>query len=657
MSSSQQPAQQAGLRPGDHLELTLESWGRLGEAMAWHDGAPVFVFGGIPGERVKVEVARIHRKYASAMVIDVLDPAPNRIPPPCQYFGACTGCQWQHLGYDAQLAAKREKVIDALVRVGGRFADEAEALVADTLPSPNRYGYRNHARFTVNRSGSLGFVNRETRRFVRIDHCMLMRPSVNAVLEELQDRCQETTQLSIRAGASTSMTGDEYLVQPQLFNPEVTVATGQKRYVETVPLPTEKESRFFVSSPSFFQVNVEQAAQAAEVVRDGLALGPDDVLLDAYTGVGTFAVLLAPYVAKVIAVEESSAAVADARENAAGIPGVEFVLGRAENVLGDLSILSLPKGRPDAVVLDPPRSGCQPQALTSLIALAPPRVAYVSCDAETLARDLKVLCGGGYALDQVVPIDMFPQTHHVECVALLHWGGRTGADRLILASASPRRRELIGEMGLEFDITPADVPEDPLPGESPQEMVERLSRDKALKVAASVQAGFVIGADSTVVHLGESLGKPVDDDEARAMLRRLRGTTHHVCTGLTVVDAATGRQLTDSMTSQITLRDFSDDEIEASITTGTPRDKAGAYAVQDTELRPASGWEGCYHNIVGLPTCRLLQMLDELGWTPPADWRLPESAACGPGCPNLSTVPSPSFDKLRTGGSRWGRSQ
>ena len=131
----------------------------------------------------------------------------------------------------------------------------------------------------------------------------------------------------------------------------------------------------------------------------------------------------------------------------------------------------------------------------------------------------------------------------------------------------------------------------------------------------------------------------MDNDEARAMLRRLRGTTHHVCTGITVVDAATGRRLTDSMTSQITLRDFSDDEIEDSIASGTPRDKAGAYAVQDTGLHPASGWDGCYHNIVGLPTCRLLLMLDELGWKPPEGWFLPETAACGPGCPNHSRVP------------------
>ena len=427
------------LRPGGRLELALESWGRLGEAMAIHEETPVFVFGGIPGERVTAEVVRVHRKYVSARVIEVLEPSPSRIEPPCRYFGECTGCQWQHLDYGAQLAAKRDKVIDALARVGG-----LEGVVVDeALPSASRYGYRNHARFTISRQGELGFVNRETRRFVRIDHCMLMRPGVNRILEHLQDRCQETTQLSIRAGADSAESSDEYLVQPPLLNPAVTVATGQKRYVETVG-----ESRFYVSSPSFFQVNVEQAAQAAEVVREGLQLGPDDVLLDAYTGVGTFAVLLAPHVGRVIAVEESSAAVADARENAAAIPNVEFVLGRTENVLGELSV------RPDAVVLDPPRSGCQPQALASLVHLASPRVAYVSCDAETLARDLKILCAGGYALGRVAPIDMFPQTHHVECVALLHWVGKDEGSTLVLASASPRRRDLMAALRLDFSSFP-----------------------------------------------------------------------------------------------------------------------------------------------------------------------------------------------------------
>ena len=290
-------------------------------------------------------------------------------------------------------------------------------------------------------------------------------------------------------------------------------------------------------------------------------------------------------------------------------------------------------------MLDPPRAGCQPQALASLLELAPPRLAYVSCDVETLARDLKALTAGGYWLDRVVPIDMFPQTHHVECVALLRWAAPEAPDRLVLASASPRRRELLEAAGLPFEAQPADVPEEPLPGESPQEMVERLSCDKAMKMAAAMDSGFVIGGDSTVVHLGESLGKPVDDDEARSMLRRLRGTTHHVSTGLTVVNAATGQARTVSMTSEITLREFTDGEIEASIASGTPRDKAGAYAVQDPELRPASSWRGCYHNIIGLPTCLALQLLDELGYRWPDGWRLPESARCRPGCPAESRIP------------------
>ncbi len=622
------------VRAGERIDVTLESWGRLGEAMGRHDGELVFVLGGIPGERVSAEVVRVHRKYVSAIVAEVLERSPDRVEPPCPYFGECTGCQWQHLDYSAQLAAKREKVVDALSRVGGLFLDEPEAPVAETLPSPNRYGYRNHARMTVSKQGELGFVNRESRKFVRIDSCMLMRPAVNEVLEELQDRCGETTQLSIRAGGETTETKDSYLVQPRLFNPDIKVTTGQKRYMETIG-----ENRFFVSSPSFFQVNVEQAARAAEVVREGLALSDQDVLLDAYAGVGTFAVLLSPFVKRVLAVEESSAAVADARENAAPCPNVEFLLGRTENVLSDLPL------RPDVVVLDPPRSGCQPQALTSLLELAPSRVAYVSCDAETLARDLKALTTGGYAVEQVAPIDMFPQTHHVECVALLRWTSPVATDRLVLASASPRRRELLEALGLPFEVQPADVPEDPLPEETPQEMVERLSRDKALKVAATLDAGFVIGGDSTVVHLGESLGKPVDDDEARAMLRRLRGTTHHVSTGLTVVNAATGQAKTISMTSQITLREFTDEDIEASIASGVPKDKAGAYAVQDTELRPASGWKGCYHNIIGLPTCLALQLLDELGYPWPEDWQRADSSLCGPGC--LTEASLPSFDRTK----------
>ena len=598
---------------GEKLTLDLASWGRLGEAMATHEGMDVFVFGGIPGERVVAEVVRVHRKYAAARVLEVLDASPHRVEPPCPYFGDCTGCQWQHLGYAQQLLVKRAKVVDALRRVG-QFEDPPVSPVA---ASPQEYGYRNHARLTVGDDGRLGFVNRETRKFVKIDSCRIMHQEINRPLAGLQGNCEETTQLSIRAGKETG----NFLVQPRLFHPGVPMATGQESYTDTVG-----GRPFRVSSPSFFQVNVEQAEEVARVVRRSLNLTSKDVLVDAYTGVGAFAVLLAPHVDRVIAIEESSAAVADARHNTAGIGNVELMLGKTEDVLDRLPC------QPDAVILDPPRAGCRPEALSKLCRLATPRVAYVSCDAETLGRDLKLLCDGGYRLEEVAALDMFPQTHHVECVAVLHRPAASGAETLVLASGSPRRRELLSELGLRFEVDTSGVDERVLPGETPQETVERLAQDKALAVAARRKAGHVIGADSMVVLDGRAMGKPADDEEARRMLRELRGSRHQVITGVAVVDAASGRRVVDSLTSHVTLRQLTDAEIETSIASGTPLDKAGAYAVQDRALRPAESWEGCYYNIVGLPLSRLSGMLEALGCNLPAAAKKALVQCCGAAC-------------------------
>ena len=603
---------QQRLTVGQVIELVLTSWGRLGEAMACHEGEDVFVLGGIPGERVTAEVVRVRRKYAAARVVKVLEPSPSRVEAPCRYYGECTGCQWQHVDYPAQLDHKREKVVDALKRVGNLEGIE----VLPTLPSPLRYGYRNHARFTVGREGDLGFVNRETRRFVHIDHCMLMHDGINGILGQLQGRCGETTQLAVRAGRDTG----DYLVQPPIKNPEISIQTGQKHYLESVG-----GREFRVASPSFFQVNIDQTERLIELVREAVNLSGDDILLDAYTGVGTFAILLAPYVKQVYAIEESSAAVSDARENARGIENLEFLLGKTEEVLSDLP------QRPDVVILDPPRAGCQASALENLMEIGAPRLVYVSCDPETLARDLKTLCSQRYSVDQIQPLDMFPQTHHVECVATLSL--RQYPPRLVLASGSPRRRELLTELGLEFEVMPSNAPEDPLDGEAPTEMVRRLSRDKAMTVAGPMGEGFVIGADSTVVLEGRSIGKPEDEEDARRMLRELRGTQHHVITGLTVINAATGKSLTDHMIADVTMRDFTDKEMEQSIASGTPMDKAGAYAVQDQVFRPATLMGGCYTNVVGLPLCRLLEMLAELGYQPPASLSRSVGSQCLGHCP------------------------
>jgi len=602
---------------GQLLTLSLESWGRLGEAMANYQGTDVFVAGGIPGERVIAEVLKVWRKYVAAQVVEVLVASQNRVQAPCPYYGICSGCQWQHLAYDAQLEAKHGKVVDALQRVGGFNG----VPVSPVSASPRQLGYRNHARMSIGAGGALGFVHRETRKFVRVDRCLLMHPGVNDLLSQLQDKCEETTQLSIRAGEETC----DHLIQPTLNRRDILVATGQKHYIESV-----NGRRFRVASPSFFQVNIEQTSNLIDVVRNALDLSGTEVLLDAYTGVGTFAILLSPYVRQVIAVEESSAAVADARENAAGLDNVEFVLGKTEHVLG--SIVEKPDvEKPDVVLLDPPRAGCQKEALRSLLKLAPPRVVYVSCDPETLARDLKLLCRGPYQVSRIQPLDMFPQTHHVECVAVLD---RTVPPaRIVLASSSPRRTELLADLGLDFEVMPSNVDEEVIIGETPREMVLRLSAAKAQVVADMLDEGYVIGADSTVVFEGRAIGKPIDAADARRMLRELSGTRHHVTTGVTVIDVPSGRRLTDSMTGDIQLRELSDEEIETSVATGTPMDKAGAYAIQDAELLPGKLEAGCHTNVVGLPLCRVTQMLAELGCPLPPEWTMPQQSQCQTDCP------------------------
>ena len=603
---------------GDIVELDLHAWGRLGEAMATHQGHDVFVFGGIPGERVEAEIVALRRKYLAAQVTRVITPSPARVDPPCEYFGQCTGCQWQHVDYETQLEVKADIVRDALERIGNFYRPE----VRPTLPSPRRYHYRNHARFNIWReSGNLGFTHRERRRFVRIDRCMLMHDGINDILSQLQGRCAETSQLAIRCSA---VTGD-FLVQPTLNSPDIALPTGQKSYRETVA-----DREFRVASPSFFQVNVWQAARLAELVKDALRLTGDEVVVDAYAGVGTFAVLLAPYARKVIAVEESTAAVADAAGNAANHPGVELVTGKVEDVLPHLDVA------PDAVILDPSRSGCQPVVLETLVSLRPPRVAYVSCNPESLARDLRVL-SRAYIVESVQPVDMFPQTHHVECVVTL--AAKPADGEIVLASASPRRRELLRGLGIDFRVSPAGIPEDPEPDETPEQMVRRLSREKALAVAAAEgqAAGYYVGADSTVALDGESIGKPADAEEARSMLRRLRGTTHQVITGFTVYDAASGRCITDANAADVRMRNFTDTEMEESIASGTPMDKAGAYAIQDAEFQPASLLSGCYSNVMGLPACRIVDTLAELGCPLPyrASMRVP------PGCTGPCTLDSP----------------
>ncbi|MCH8940442.1 MAG: septum formation protein Maf, partial [Chloroflexi bacterium] len=346
------------------------------------------------------------------------------------------------------------------------------------------------------------------------------------------------------------------------------------------------------------------------LVRESLQLSGKELVVDAYAGVGTFAALLSPYAGRVIAIEESASAIQDARENLAGFKNVEILVGKTEVVMLDMDEAV------DALVVDPPRAGCQGQALESIMRLAPSRIAYVSCDPATLARDLRILTSGPYKIETVQPIDMFPQTYHVECIATL---SLKAGHPITLASASPRRTQILKDGGIPFSATAPDTEESLVAGD-PEALVLELALAKARQVAAKRGKGLVLAADTLVVDGDTILGKPQDEVEAHEIRMKLRGGEHRLLTGVAVINSSSGEAVSGVESTRVVMRDYTEDEAQEFVASGKALDKAGAYAVQDTDFRPAALVDGCYVNVVGLPLCLSVRLLRQMGaevGTPP----------------------------------------
>lgn len=396
------------LNPGDQFQTTLNGINDSGETLSEIRGAPVEVTGGLPGEKVVVEVQKRFPERIVAKVVEVLEQAEERVVPECEYFLTCSGCQWQHASYDYQLQLKQARV----QREIDKYQSLSQVVVAATIGSESQLGYRNHGRFTVGKKddgGKIGYINAVTRRFVKIDRCLLMNEQINKVLDLAQDNVAGQTQMAIRAGSNT----DSMLIQPRMNLSHIGLVTGEQHYEEEV-----RGFRFRVAASSFFQVNTSQLSRAIDEVRDLLELDGTEVMVDAYCGVGVFTVLLAPYVRKIVGIEESASAIEDAGLNSKDILNIEFVEGKTEHILNTLN------QHIDVLLLDPPRVGCHPDVLDSVIKLKPEKVLMISCEPEAMARDLNLLCSTGiYSLETIRPVDMFPQTRHVETISMLRLQG------------------------------------------------------------------------------------------------------------------------------------------------------------------------------------------------------------------------------------------
>jgi 23S rRNA (uracil1939-C5)-methyltransferase len=403
------------------FEFELTAMAHGGSALGRHEGRVIFVPYTIPGETVRVELIEAHTRWGRGRLLEIVDPSPHRVEPPCPYFGPdkCGGCHFQQIAYEAQAEYKREVVIDQLARLGGLHDINVQEIIGAAEP----WVYRNHAQFSTTPEGQLGFLTADTHHVVPVEECLILDPLLDELRAALDMEWPQLHRLSLRCGSAT---GDRMAVfelnHYEDFDIEVDFA------VSCVILLADGEAvvlmgnayleeqvagrDYRISANSFFQVNTAGAEALVALVHESLAPTKSDTLLDLYCGVGLFGLSLADQVGRVLGVEADPSAAADFRYNARGLDHVELIEGKAQSVLPRI------KEPVDLLLLDPPRSGAGQGIINQVAGLKPRRVVYVSCDPATLARDARHLTESGFLLKEVQPVDLFPQTYHVESVAL-----------------------------------------------------------------------------------------------------------------------------------------------------------------------------------------------------------------------------------------------
>lgn len=445
----------------DIYEVSITDLAYGGKGVGKVDGLVVLIRGGLPGDILKVKIKKKKRNFAEAEIVEVLKESGKRVKPVCSHFGLCGGCIWQNLDYEAQLHYKKKTVEDSLKHLGGLSDFEPEEI----LGSEETYFYRNKMEFSFGTDPEKKLIlglhpYQNSKDIFDLEKCYLQSELSNKIIYWVRDFCRREglvpydakehkgflRYLAIREGKNktemmvnlvtffeefeNSETFAYELMQnfPQIrsmvqnINPKLaTIAFGEKEVVLGGKKVIQEKIGglcFEISANSFFQTNSKQAQRLFRIVTEYAELDGSEEVLDLYSGTGAISLFLSEQAKRVTGIESVEDSVTNATRNAQlnSIKNCRFISGEAKEVLSSLAQEGY---APQVIVVDPPRGGMHKKVISSILSLKPEKIIYVSCNPATLARDLKDLCGKNYRLQKVQPIDMFPQTYHIESVAKL----------------------------------------------------------------------------------------------------------------------------------------------------------------------------------------------------------------------------------------------
>lgn len=445
---------------GEIYNVSIDNMGNNGEGIGKIEGFTIFVDDAIPGDSMNVEIYEVKKKFARGNIKKLLVSSLQRIKPRCSIASNCGGCQIQHMDYRWQLEHKAQKVEDSIERI----AKLEDVVVHPTIGMEDPWGYRNKAQFPVgNYEGEIvvGFYEKQSHSIVDIDDCPVQHSANKQIVEEVKRYMEENNihaynevtgegtirHIVTRVGFATGeimviivaarrhLPGNNLLADrlvkkiPEVKSVVLNINDRKTNVIlgkECITLWGQDyitdfigNIQFRISPLSFFQVNPVQTRVLYNKALEYANLKGNETVIDAYCGTGTISLFLAQKAEKVYGIEVVEQAVEDARTNARmnGMDNVEFIAGKSEEIMPRLYKKGL---RPEVVVVDPPRKGCETLLLDAIVSMQPERVVYVSCNPSTLARDLKYLDERGYKTLEIQPMDMFPHTAHVECVVRIY---------------------------------------------------------------------------------------------------------------------------------------------------------------------------------------------------------------------------------------------